>query len=868
MTYTFAHHYILQILYTVDYAVESGYYQSNVTFLLVQSLLALAVRKGLAALRIFSALHFHPTMESAPYDERGTLHAEQGSSATRFIGSSSGVHFSNTVVSAFAPSLGYSAAGSGAFDHVFLVREEDGAPREVDNASSGSKMIKIDDSIRSMLFPVSSLPSQHETISYLRRYFQSWHLILPFLNGKELLAEVKRFYITGDIFNQDSASLNTISHAFIFSAIFRSVISLSAELHASREGTPSNGQGKDPRWSRVVFEDDYIVMSYLPHLMRASKWDSLGAVQAVAALQLYLVSTFRLRTAHQLGGTAIRLAQDAGLHRCPSRFQAFANNSSMCSMRKRVWHSIISLDRFTSQQLGLPLSVREQDYDVCELGSLELHVLPKTPADPITPENRSRYTNGKVLNEAGGDHVGPNRDAEDAEIGSGTDEGVGGDETRHHTDTSRPEFSQMPPPTRSDVEEQDSQRESAAKSFARLQSLNARAAETFNQSVAQRRVSPEMVQTLRGDLDRWWNEMSYDLPHRSSREASAQQQAIFFRISYHSALLNLERPILTRRPGSPTFSAAMQAAIRSSREIINDLSSELFESSPSSQTFSLSTIWPGFVRATYLASLVLAYGAQTKEFPRALAAKDMARSIAILDAFGVRWHCARSQASAVQVLLNEVQKGMDPATFQNSPSHRQSLKRNSSHLSRHSDTDQQRNIKIRSNMAGQVTRTNDTNGAYLDSPSMQDKYHSTGQNQNGGVYDGSYYSSHGTHTTSLQHQPTQSYSMHPHSDNERGVHENGVQQQQGQLPLFARSTNNTRTNGLGANEVSLPYNGVDNRSLPTMSDFAGNAGSLVGVGLPSEHEVLSPSYLDQMGTLQSWEALLAHAEGFLSPLYD
>lgn len=78
----------------------------------------------------------------------------------------------------------------------------------------------------------------------------------------------------------------------------------------------------------------------------------------------------RLNAASRLGGLVIRMALQLGLHRCPARFPSFSAGEK--EHRQRIFWSLYGIDRFICQSMGLPLSLHDDDVDVCYL-SMERH---------------------------------------------------------------------------------------------------------------------------------------------------------------------------------------------------------------------------------------------------------------------------------------------------------------------------------------------------------------------------------------------------------------------------------------------------------------------------------------------------------------
>jgi hypothetical protein len=96
----------------------------------------------------------------------------------------------------------------------------------------------------------------------------------------------------------------------------------------------------------------------------------IQSLQAALSVQLFLVSMLRLNAASRLGGLIIRMALQMGLHRCSNRYPSFS--SAQRELRHRIFFSLYCIDRFICQSTGLPLSLRDDDIDVC-YPSLERH---------------------------------------------------------------------------------------------------------------------------------------------------------------------------------------------------------------------------------------------------------------------------------------------------------------------------------------------------------------------------------------------------------------------------------------------------------------------------------------------------------------
>ncbi|KAJ5171307.1 uncharacterized protein N7500_004090 [Penicillium coprophilum] len=143
--------------------------------------------------------------------------------------------------------------------------------------------------------------------------------------------------------------------------ILRSVVSIS--LGDNRQKTSSESK-LSPVPSVLVFRSIQHVMQDVQSLLEEPT--SLPLLQAAFAAQLALASLLRLNAASRVGGVITRTAFHLGLHRCPRRFSCFDNEEA--DIRCRLFWSIYSLERYLSQALGIPLSIRDDDIDVCYPG--------------------------------------------------------------------------------------------------------------------------------------------------------------------------------------------------------------------------------------------------------------------------------------------------------------------------------------------------------------------------------------------------------------------------------------------------------------------------------------------------------------------
>lgn len=287
--------------------------------------------------------------------------------SARFVGSSSGIHFIRNVHMRLArrsanrktPPLPRGNLDTSSADSSRRTRQGELVPGEDDQLRQGTSQIdgqgtglwNAHEITRGEGVDAAAAPTFDELVGWSKSYFESWHPILPFLNGPDVLS----------IFEEVEASgISSLNH--LDRTIVRSVLSIS--LADSRQGASLQG----PIPADLVFRtvDEAVSSSQFALCQPAS----IRATQAALGIQLFLLSMLCLNAASRLGGLIVRMAFHLGLHRCPTRYPFFTAEEA--SRRRRVFWCLYCCERFLSQSLGLPLDIRDDDIDVCYPGE-ELH---------------------------------------------------------------------------------------------------------------------------------------------------------------------------------------------------------------------------------------------------------------------------------------------------------------------------------------------------------------------------------------------------------------------------------------------------------------------------------------------------------------
>lgn len=66
---------------------------------------------------------------------------------------------------------------------------------------------------------------------------------------------------------------------------------------------------------------------------------------------------------HLSSSILVQMAASLGMNRDPSKFANFSCNSSCCSLGRKIWHSLVSIDNFQYFQEGVPKSIVESSCD-------------------------------------------------------------------------------------------------------------------------------------------------------------------------------------------------------------------------------------------------------------------------------------------------------------------------------------------------------------------------------------------------------------------------------------------------------------------------------------------------------------------------
>ena len=278
---------------------------------------------------------------SSAAGELGTMRKGRAQGSSSFVGSGSGIYFVRTVQASFARN--YSRQGSEAIDEDIVPGEDDRLQSSTRNPA-GSLW-----TAEEVAFPSSDQPATpftfEDLVHWSQPYFDNWHPPFPFLQGTKVLDSFEEAATHG------IQSLNVLD-----SIIVRSVLSMSL---GDRRQMPQEVVKLIPSELLFLTIDDAIAC-VTPVILQPS---TLAGLQSLVALQSFLLSMLHLNAASRIGGVIVRVAFHLGLHRCPSRFEQFS--FAEADIRRRVFWSVYTLERYLSQSLGLPLDLKDDDIDVC-----------------------------------------------------------------------------------------------------------------------------------------------------------------------------------------------------------------------------------------------------------------------------------------------------------------------------------------------------------------------------------------------------------------------------------------------------------------------------------------------------------------------
>ncbi|KJX93335.1 transcription factor fungal specific like protein [Zymoseptoria brevis] len=530
--------------------------------------------------------------------ETGSLIPEAGSS--RFIGSSSGVYFINTVKQAFASSRQYEGSLLPAAEETVGGEDDDASARNSPERGTHYEVIigahNNTVEIINRSTQLGSLPTYDTAQLLAVEYFQTWHPILPFLSGQDFLQDLDALYSDSKVMkggNRIAVDRTRTCYLVILQCVF--------SMGAFTTSNPSSTQ------TSVLSKSD--LLSLVGSL--ASRHDLLS-VQTVLAAQLYCISTMNLRTASSLGGLLSKLVYHAGLHRCPYRYPQLSNEDR--DLRKRIFWSAYALDRYLAQSLGIPVSFLDSEIDVCVSGRSEKH------------DTESLNTNGVPARATGANSGASNQSS------PSTANAHGSDATRSHADEPR--------------DGPGNNREVILANFVEYGRLLGRALEIYHASLHSRNHDSRKILFLRSDIDKWFNSFPEEPTGHGDPGVDMQVTRFlpFLHVLYEQLIISINRPSLSLPRSAPEFHHGLQVTIRAAKRTILAL-----EKQPN-------LFWPGYLSACWMSGLIVSFACQIGLYNTRQGSQEILRCLDLLRRMSERWKSAKRCYAALSTLLSDLQR--------------------------------------------------------------------------------------------------------------------------------------------------------------------------------------------------------------------
>lgn len=524
-------------------------------------------------------------MESVPPIEIGSLTA-LSPNESKFIGSSSGIFFVNTVRRAFAIRNVQSPGEE--------IPPEDGASAETyiggidadENENSGFQTPIIQaDSLQSRLYGIDTRsigqpPRREDASKLIQVYFRVWHPLFPFLHGPTFLKDIEVYYTEQQGVNSALTEVE-IRHRQ-YRAITSQCIFNIAALDRPDLRLPPNCAIK--------------AAGLTAQLCSLAIRHDIPVLQALLAGQIYLIATMSLHAASTLSGVLLKLMLHGGLHRCPCRYSQLSSHDA--DIRKRIFWSAYAVDRYLSQALGLPLGIQDSDIDVCIPGSVELH----RPVQNQT--SMAEYMRSEVSLHLPDGHPSLNQTHPAASVASNE---------RYPRPGSASDISQSIEGGTVSTLRDKRPGEHALANYVAYGRLTGRALELLHKSLNVRTVQYSNVLELTSDIHSFWNALPQqlqDLPEPNkvaNGDTNQNLLGIFFTIIYQQLILLVNRPFLSLNPSSLEFRLSLQACISASRVVISTLKNQASGQPCIS--------WPGTLSVTWMSGLVMAFSCTLGLYP-------------------------------------------------------------------------------------------------------------------------------------------------------------------------------------------------------------------------------------------------------------
>ena len=484
--------------------------------------------------------------------EIGLMRNTTGTGSASFVGSASGIHFVRSL---------FTAVGTSSTDHnsphmSVVPGEEDQLPehdRNSNNPIACWNQHEID-------VAGNNTPPFEQFMAWTSSYFDNWHPMLPFLHAPSILKTLEQ------LSRADAETKSSLLQSWD-GIIVKGLMSIS--MMDRRE----TGQSLPPVPLEYLFTsyDDALAGAQLA-LTRSS---TLRSLQAGLVVQLFLTSMLRLNTASRLGGLLVQMSFQIGLHRCPSRYQSF--NLAEIQLRKRVFWSMYSIERFLCQALGLPVMLQDEDVDVCHLND-EKHECAAPSSVSTAPSKMSDVT----------------------------------------------------------LEGADSRLQLLC-FVARHAQLRGSIINLRNKRIHQRDQSPEAAIVINARIKEWYNEVEDFLDSQEGQSTPSLKplHAKMLTAFRQESIIMLYRPLLALPKDNANYIGAIHACIGAAKSVLTTLSSLLEDRNGSTST-KTPMIWPSFTWSAWMSAFILLYASIENKIDFTVVERHVGKALAILEHLNTR----------------------------------------------------------------------------------------------------------------------------------------------------------------------------------------------------------------------------------------
>ncbi|KAL7922753.1 fungal-specific transcription factor domain-containing protein [Trichoderma austrokoningii] len=562
---------------------------------------------------------------------------------SEFIGSASGVFFANTVFRAFATAttgfgggaatkrsqgdadgLGATATPDPGSAHEYVMAEEKAQEEAAGDDGLGDGAVGAEDAAKSpgarsygIAAPGLGIPPPPAVAKRLLvEYFRRWHPFLPFLHGPTFFEKVNQFYEPGGSPAEPMSRRNKVYQAIIFQCVFN----IADSNHNQKE------ERELPEESRIK---SAVALTSLLGVL--SSGHDIPSLQALLAVELYLMTQMSLRAASTVHGAMTRILYHCGLHRCPFRYVQLPRD--ICDMRKRIFWSAYVIDRHLSQVLGHPLALNDEEIDVCLPGAPEVH----NPAKPFQNIPPSRPSPPEEDIQAYAPPVDHPTFASMSSAGDLTDGSTVGTQEGGNINTDQLVFRPQ------------NLGESILGFLVTYSRLLGQALDLFHKSIHSRSITWDKVLEMTSKIHAWWNTLPPSFQGEGLTSIFVEPQSHHgppFAILYHQLILIMNRPFLSLPTNRTDFQFSLQTAVNASRAIVKKLKLR--------QGDSPLVAWPGMLSAAWMAGLVIAYAGLLKLYPMEKTVLDLNCAIRLLGMMSRNWSSAHHCRVTLKMLLDRL----------------------------------------------------------------------------------------------------------------------------------------------------------------------------------------------------------------------